>query len=127
MPIASSIELDRVKNLTTGSDILSSGRQLPTEIVEYADQFLIFHLSASAKPGQLVLMTGSLNVGSRKSKFEATGKIASITPVEGNLNRFNVHIQQIDRKIWEDFLERSRTKQKRADEIFTAMRGDDDE
>lgn len=122
-----SVELTHVRNLTSQTDIfIASGSLSPLDVADLGPHSLAFHVTASARVGHQVSLTGQVIMKKRPVKFEATGKIASIeADEETKSSKFEIHLHQFDKMLWKNLLLQLEEDRERFDKIFNSIRGED--
>lgn len=116
-------QLEEIKNLTTNLDLLSSEPGQALEVIEYGDQSLVFQSKVQAMTGHLVSLRGKMQMRDKTYKFSATGRIENISSSSGNVQRFEVHLNQFDKSQWDNFISAMREKQDRVEAIFKMIKG----
>lgn len=122
--MTSTIELTRIANLTTGTDLVSmrKGAFLEASGFGAASLNCVFP-AATVQAAHLVSVSGRLSIAGESSSFEAAGKILTVEAIgDGNI-RVEIALRQFDKDLWERFLGAKRIEQGRVDLLFAKIKG----
>lgn len=121
--MSAAIAIQQIRNLTTDLELLSLTQKCIL-VEEFKKQAVVFQSTAIAQVGQFLMLAGQVIVNRKASRFEATGKVVSITPGPDKLNRFEIDLQQFNKDIWKKFLDGSKSNQARVDKMVADIRGE---
>ena len=121
------IEIRQIKNLTMGIDIFTAAEGQFTEVVEYDSHSLVCQLpKIKLSVGNMISVAGRFHIDKEHFAFEATGRIASVlNNPEDDMSRIQIHLTQIDKYLWGQFLKATASDQTHVDKLLAGMRGDE--
>ena len=121
------IEILQIRNLTMDMDLYSSHSGQRADVIEHGDKKIVFEAKGTARVGQVLSLRAQLSGLSKGDidKFEASGKIVALDPGTGK-TRFTMTLDLFDKDKWEKFRDSADKDQCRCDQIFKAIRGEDE-
>lgn len=119
----SAIEIKSIKNLTTQVEVLKKQGDF-VEASEYSSQSLSVEIKGGPLPlEQLVSISGRIRLNSQYHPFEVIGKISATMPLIPDSTKLEIHLNQYDKKLWQQFLQHKAEAQNQVDNLFKKVKG----
>ncbi len=118
--------IDDVTNLTTNMKIVTPLQTERLEALEYDQEGISFQCDKkSCRQGQLIQLTGHIELYEKKIEFIALGKINTVVAVQDDQVQAHIHFTQYKKDIWDAYLDLLKRKQMGLDNLFKAVRGEE--
>lgn len=122
--MTSLFEIKEIKNLTGNAPLSPSDAK--TEVITcYHNEITFFIEKAKCALDHLISLKAKIEINKDLFDFEATGKIVELTALENNAFRIKIKMTQLDKKVWQKFIDNLNKTQDRADKILAAMKDED--
>ena len=122
MPLT--IELTRIRSLTTELELFAPHGSEPVEAVEFNEKTLVFQLPKSTLTvGSLVSLTCTLRFP-KPAEFPITGRVQFCELPGSIFMRVGFELRQFDKELWVRFVAAANADQARVDRLLAAMKGE---
>lgn len=117
--------IHELKNISTEMNLVDETKSI--EILQCEVSSITFQVkNNSGLVGQLISIKGAFQVGKEPDiQFAAIGRVSEVKSVSDTEQHVTIKMNQYDTATWGRIIERIGLKQRRVDNLFQAMKGED--